>query len=162
MICSVMDVVAPSLDRETLIRRLLLRTSKYETGCWVWEGAKRAFGYGVMKIGGRAGALFFTHRLSYALFVGPIPPGMLICHKCDNPPCLNPDHLFLGSASDNMRDMFNKGRWSSGKATKLLKAQVLEIRALEGIVPARIIAERYGLARRSVYQILRRDTWRHI
>lgn len=76
-------------------------------GCWEWTGAT-TYGYGKFKADN--GARTLAHRFSYALYVGPIPQGMFVCHHCDNPPCVRPDHLWLGTALDNTRDMFAKGR----------------------------------------------------
>ena len=75
------------------------------TDCWNWTGAT-ANGYGVLNFGGQVRA----HRLAYETFVGPIPDGLLVCHRCDNPRCVNPGHLFVGTNSDNTRDMVSKGR----------------------------------------------------
>lgn len=77
------------------------------TGCWLWMGATTAAGYGRLETLGKKAQ---AHRTAYALFVGPIPNGLLVCHKCDVRSCINPDHLFLGSAADNTRDMIRKGR----------------------------------------------------
>lgn len=76
--------------------------------CWSWSGRVSGPGYGVVHITGtkRIGA----HRLSWQIHRGEIPPGMFVCHRCDNPPCCNPDHLFLGTQTDNMRDASSKGR----------------------------------------------------
>lgn len=77
-------------------------------GCWEWTAAKGNFGYGVAWFGGR---LQKAHRVSWQLaHESDIPPGMFICHRCDNPACVRPDHLFLGTATDNARDMVRKGR----------------------------------------------------
>jgi hypothetical protein len=78
-----------------------------ETGCWEWTGALNNKGYGKLCVNGKQ---IFAHRASYALHVGPIPPGSVICHLCDNPRCVNPDHLFAGTMLDNTRDMIAKGR----------------------------------------------------
>ena len=79
-----------------------------DSGCWEWQKALRGnSGYGTLKIKGK---MVGAHRYSYELFKSLIPPGLLVCHTCDNPKCVNPEHLFLGSNSDNMKDAFSKGR----------------------------------------------------
>ena len=86
--------------------------NKYEvneiTGCWEWKRATNNIGYGMFRI--KQGLMRTAHRVSYELFKGPIPKGMVVCHKCDNPKCVNPDHLWVGTMKDNIRDMDNKGR----------------------------------------------------
>lgn len=80
-------------------------------GCWEWTGARNRDGYGATGILGATSA----HRASWILHFGPIPAGMNVLHKCDNPPCVNPDHLFLGTHSDNMKDCWQKGRRKRAK-----------------------------------------------
>lgn len=75
--------------------------------CWVWTGYRVQFGYGIITTAKRRER---AHRVSYRLHVGPIPDGLLVLHKCDNPPCVNPDHLFLGTDLDNKEDCKRKGR----------------------------------------------------
>ncbi len=89
--------------------RFLIQTSviQKENGCIEWTRSKDGDGYGFIRF---SGVLHRTHRIAYELFVGEIPAGMCVLHKCDNPPCINVDHLFLGTHADNNRDKFNKGR----------------------------------------------------
>lgn len=85
---------------------LVKRVLKTETGCWEWQGIMHHSGYGCFKDKGK---FTYTHRASYAAFHGDAS-GMFVCHRCDNPRCLNPDHLFLGTHQENMDDMKAKGR----------------------------------------------------
>ena len=85
--------------------------------CVEWRGALSKKGYGVIKIDK---VNMFTHRLSYSLFNGSIPRGMFVCHKCDNPKCINPEHLFIGTPKENTDDMSNKGRGLYGRRPLVL------------------------------------------
>ncbi len=82
--------------------------------CWNWTGNKTSFGYGTFKIGGRTGRLVRAHRYSWELHNGLIPNGLCVCHKCDNPGCVNPKHLFLGTRQENNYDRDRKGRVAYG------------------------------------------------
>jgi len=97
--------------------RLLLNITENEQACWIWNNSKDKNGYGYIKYQYKTNK---AHRVSYILFKGDIPKGMFVCHTCDNPSCINPDHLFIGSAKDNLMDMVKKGRsnWT-GTKTKL-------------------------------------------
>lgn len=100
-----------------------------ETGCLLWLGATTPAGYG--KVGTNAGVFEYAHRLAYFEAYGPIPDGMLVCHKCDTPPCCEPTHLFLGSPSDNVADMVRKGRHVP--IAKLTDADVAAIQSMAGV-----------------------------
>lgn len=78
-----------------------------ESGCWIWIKYCMPYGHGQLRIGGKT---YLAHRVSYELFRGPIPEGLCVCHKCDVPQCVNPDHLFLGTQQENIMDRVKKGR----------------------------------------------------
>ncbi len=103
------------------------------TGCIEWQKGKSE-GYGLIHVGK---AVTRTHRLSYELNVGPIPRGLFVCHGCDNRPCINPRHLFLGTQKANIVDASNKGRMARGEnhyLTKLTENDVLAIREMNGTI----------------------------
>jgi hypothetical protein len=94
-------------------RFMKLASPEPNTGCWLWAGVAITGGYGHFSINGRSRS---AHRASYELFRGKIPSGLVVCHTCDVRLCVNPDHLFVGTQSDNMRDAVAKGRLPSGEA----------------------------------------------
>lgn len=122
--CLVRDRVIPLADRFW---------SKVEktSGCWEWGACRDPRGYGRIGSLNNTHRSVLAHRVAYELSVGPIPDGLEVCHKCDNPPCCNPDHLFLGTQADNMRDMAEKGRQPRGEdsiSSSLTWDQAREIR----------------------------------
>lgn len=125
-------------------------------GCWTWTAAQNGRGYGYIGKGPAGAGALLAHRISYEMHHGPIPKGMLIRHKCDNPPCVNPDHLELGTVADNSRDMVERGRSTVGLRNAravLTPRQIDEIRALRGVEFQRITAERYGITQAHVSNI---------
>jgi hypothetical protein len=132
--------------------------------CWEWEGSKIPKGYGRFCYQGKQ---WYTHILSYELHYGPYDKTKCICHTCDNPSCVNPSHLFLGTYSDNMQDCISKARHKHGKfpgelnkSVKLTEEQVLTIRATPG--PNRLIAQQYGVSKYCIDEIKTRKTWKHL
>jgi hypothetical protein len=127
------------------------------TPCIEWTGTLDGKGYGKKWVHGRyVGA----HRLAFADAHGPIPAGLDVLHHCDNPPCVNPGHLFLGTAVDNARDMVAKGRHRHGRTARLTVAAVCEIRALGTTESAGVLARRFGVSTCSIYRVRRGRTWR--
>jgi hypothetical protein len=135
---------------------------KQEDGCWYWVGTKRAGGYGVMSINKKTVA---THRYSWELHNGPIPKGMIVRHYvCDNPACVNPDHLKLGTRADNTRDMHKKKREARGESlSNLTDKDVLNLRNRyrEGKT-LKQIAKEFNLSTSSVSLILKGKNWKHV
>jgi len=134
----------------------------------MWRGSKTQGGYGRFGNSVKFGTNV-AHRISYIIHVGQIPPGLLVCHKCDNPPCVRPDHLFLGTAKDNNIDMFQKGRANKLKGsahwkTSLTEKQVLEIR--QKYKPRKYSSYRlgveYGISQQTAHLIATKKTWRHV
>jgi len=106
-----------------------------------------------------------AHRISYQLNIGPIPDDLCVCHRCDNPACINPDHLFLGTKKDNSQDCIDKGRWPDRKGSvngraKLTEAQIEEVRNASGSQSA--IAARFGVNQQVVSRIKLKQAWRHV
>jgi hypothetical protein len=95
--------------------RFWKHVKKSPDGCWLWIGGTARGGYGEFNAGGLKRGNISSHRFSYELHYGPIPEGMDICHHCDTPACVRPDHLFVGTRSDNVQDMLRKNRHRNGK-----------------------------------------------
>lgn len=140
------------------------RAVKKTATCWEWMGCRHYKGYGEFSL--KKGNDVKAHRFSWELKFGKIPRGLILCHKCDNPPCVNPDHLFLGTDKENKDDSIQKCRHAIGErcgTSKLKEADVLEIRFLDyNGVSRRHIAICYGISGRNVTSICRRDSWKHL
>jgi hypothetical protein len=134
-------------------------------GCWNWTAGTSEKGYGLFSVNNRNQR---AHRVSYAMANGPIPDGMQVLHDCDNPRCVNPKHLFLGTNADNMADKVAKGRQAhfcpgrgeSAPNARLTESQVLAIRASSGT--HREVAEKFGMSRKQIEDIRARRSWMHI
>jgi len=137
--------------------RFLAYVEKEENGCWIWKGALTNKGYG--KVNFKKQKTAIASRVSYELFKGPIEDKLFICHICDNPSCVNPDHLFAGSHMENMLDMIDKGRHHS----KLTGEEVFELRKLwQNGWSQRQIMDKFKIASSTVSNIVNRRSWRHI
>jgi hypothetical protein len=158
-----------------------------ESGCWEWTGRKDENGYGRIQVLGRSNHC--AHRLSYELNVGLIPDGLNACHRCDNPGCVNPAHLFIGTQGDNMRDCARKGRLGMQRnpermvgdnnishtrpecvrrgerhhSAKLTSASVTNIRFLRSLgASVADCGEWFGVSPSLAGLIARREIWRHV
>lgn len=153
-----------AIDLTDLRQRLYDRTAMSdEESCWLWLGPTKPSGYGVMGIKKRS---LHPHRVSYEVHNGPIPDGMFVCHTCDNPSCVNPYHLFLGTPADNMNDMKMKGRSSYGERNPnsiLTEDDVRTIhRRHQHGESGTSIARSYGVHRNAIYLITNGTNWSHV
>jgi len=139
---------------------------KKAPGCWLWAGCRDSRGYG--RIGrGRGVSPYYSHRVSWEIRYGPIPRGMYILHHCDNPRCVRPSHLFIGTQADNMADAAKKGRLAVGEKNgnaKLSEQEVLELRRLHatGIYTQAVLAERFRVSQQHVSSVASGRRWAHV
>lgn len=135
------------------------------SGCWLWERACQSRGYGQITLNGKG---VLAHRASFEAFYDvDLDREMVVCHRCDNPICVNPDHLFVGTQSDNMKDCAKKGRikMPSQKGAAHSQAQISEEQALAIRADTRnyrIIAASFGISKTTVHEIKTRKTWGHL
>lgn len=137
-------------------------------GCWEWTGFRDPNGYGRLSVADEKGRRpVLAHRLSWELAFGSIPDGAGVLHRCDNPPCVRPDHLFLGDQKANMIDCSQKKRTTFGErstSARLDANQVREIREryAEGTDTYQSLAATYGVGAATIADVVARRTWRHI
>lgn len=149
---------------KSFIDRINNRLFHSVDGCWYWTGATDANGYGKICLGK---TFISAHRASYIAHIGEIPEGIHVCHSCDNHLCVNPNHLFLGTRSDNMQDMLRKGRGNKARGTyngnrKLTSDQVLKIRELKKTHSYKQIGEMFGINHNHAYDIVKMNSWKHL
>lgn len=149
-------------DGALLSERFLEKTRRDSSGCLIWIGAVNANGYGTLIVDGK---IETASRVSYQLFVGPIPPGALIRHKCDVRACVEPAHLHPGSDADNRADCVARGRAHGAQGEKNVRAKltadlVVQIRGFSDSTS--VLAVRYGLNRTTTQRIRARSIWRHL
>jgi len=137
-------------------------------GCWLWQGYHCRFGYGYFSID-RVPTT--AHRVAYLLTYGSFDQSLNVLHRCDNPPCVNPTHLFLGTRADNVRDMDAKGRRGRGAPrgeespfARLTDENVRRIRAMyaTGSYAQRELGEMFGVARSTIFLAVSHKNWRHV
>ena len=123
--------------------------------CWEWTASRQKFGHGLFKVGNKVEK---AHRISYEFHIGPIPEGLMVRHKCDNPPCVRPEHLELGTRADNVRDRDERGRHVALRGeqhgmAKLTREQVEDIRSATGYGICAGLAKKYGVAVGTIYNV---------
>lgn len=132
-------------------------------GCWEWTAGRIPSGYGSSYYQKQRQP---AHRVAWQLTNGPIPLGMFVCHRCDNPPCVRPDHLFLGTPADNSADRDRKGRANppmGERLSNLTVLDVLSIREMHGLGATVIeLGRGFGLSPAAIRHIVRYRTWRHV
>lgn len=151
--------------------RFWLYVNKTKT-CWLWTGTTNHWGYGMINMGGHSGKIERAHRVSWLIHNGTLPDGMFVCHHCDNPLCVNPSHLFLGTVADNNHDMQAKDRYDRTKRAKgekhgmsrLTADQVMSIRrAYEaGDISLTTLATQHNVSIAHIHRIVTRQSWKHI
>jgi len=128
------------------------------SGCWLWIGSTDKKGYGQIR---RNRKIQPAHRFVWELCHEPIPAGVWVLHRCDTPCCVNPDHLFLGTRQDNMRDCVKKGRLAYNGKSKLSADQVRQIRSELGYGTGRMFARRFGVTEHTICDVRSHRSWKH-
>lgn len=149
----------------TAIQRLeMYSIPEPNSGCWLWTKFVDKDEYGFIR---NNGVRMRAHRFSYQYHKGNIPSGMVVCHKCDNPSCVNPEHLFIGTKKDNTQDMLNKGRngltgarGESNGNTKLKELDIIDI--IKSSKSYKKLAEIYGVGSSTIARIKKRQVWAHV
>lgn len=137
------------------------RKSKDE--CWNWLGSKNELGYGRFRVEHK---MYGSHRISYFIENDKDPKSSMVCHECNNPPCVNPYHLFLGDNSINMKQAYAEGRNSNkgilNSQSKLQEYDIKEIRNMQGIKSSCELAKIYDVSYKTIHKIWHRERWSHI
>lgn len=152
-----------------LVERLFARRMVTETGCWEWTGTKSTNGYGILAVRDRKHGYERVHRLSAEIWIGATIAGMDVLHKCDNPPCFNPEHLYIGTHKENMRDRRDRDRSRTRDRVtqevrnirKLTPESVREIKLelRRGTVSQADLAKRFGVAAQTINGIAKGRSW---
>ena len=161
-------IMLPHITCKKTLKRFTDKIQKTDT-CWIWNGTRQTKGYGQLWYNGK---LHSAHRISYAIYNGGIEPDKVVMHTCDNPNCVNPEHLKLGTQSDNMQDAKKKNRafnipprkGEENNKTKLNEEKVLKIRELyeQGNITQLELSNMYGVTKTAIHFIIKRKNWKHI
>ena len=131
--------------------------------CWEWTAYKNRGGYGTIRVGAKKQ---YAHRVSYYINTGEDPGGKCVCHRCDNPACVNPDHLFLGTHKDNTLDMLQKNRQIKGEQQTTAKISETQVKAILTLVELgftrKRVAEIFKIKVLTVYRIVKGRAWKHV
>lgn len=158
-------IIRDAWTRDRLIQRIQSRHTIEENGCWLWTGSDDGNGYGRIKF---MSTMLAAHRASYAIHHLVNPKELLVCHHCDTPQCINPEHLFLGTDADNCADKMRKGRHKAapchrGEANPSAKLTVTQVDAIKALIrngwTNTAIAERYGVHHATISTIRRGKNW---
>jgi hypothetical protein len=158
----------PRWSKEKIIHRFWSRVDRLNlSGCWNWARSVDGHGYGQFQWNGSHAR---AHRVAFEICFGPIPNGVYILHRCDNPRCCNPFHLFPGTMKDNTQDMLAKGRDGHGQMpgehnpnVRLTEEDIREIRLLrQSGIRLKVIAARFGITEANVSYIAKRKGWKHV
>lgn len=153
---------------ECIFEKFMSLVRKDDKGCWIWTGRRRVRPTGQVSYGRimDRGREWLAHRLSWTLFQGEIPAGKCVCHRCDDPRCVNPVHLFLGTHKENMHDCMRKRRHHHGvrhRSAKLKPDQIETIlRAHADGVSISVLAERFGVKAPSIRKVVTGQTWKQL
>ncbi len=155
------------MSKQSIRDRFMSKICKDKSGCWLWTRGQDKDGYGHFSIKHK---IYRAHRMSYILHIGKIPRGCFVCHACDVPACVNPEHLFIGTVLDNYRDSVKKGRRNhvgqkgiNNWACKLTDEQVEAIRRLRAAgMRLREISSMFDMSISRISQITTRKAWTHV
>ncbi len=136
-----------------------------KSGCWVWNKSLDPYGYGRMyqAVSNTKRKCLFAHRITYKLFNGEFDEKLFVLHSCDNPPCCNPDHLFLGTNEENTADRHRKKRSAKGEGHGMVKLTEDDVRAIrKSSKTQKQLGDQYGVAEGTIAHIIHRRSWKHV